>query len=190
MVKLFVEAVPAIFACCDALVTASDVASAARFQNERRRAEHLAWRRVVRRELGRGVAIDYNEVGAPVVDTPNIYISVSHGGGVVAVAVASCRVGVDVECTDRDFSRAMSRYLSATEAALSDDAHWPAKVWCSKEAMYKLYGERGMELLDLRIDSYDAEHDRLEGGLVNGARVIVEISRPSGNLVVATAVFK
>ena len=74
MVRLFVEALPALYACCDVLVRPQDVASAARFQNDKRRREHLAWRRIVRRELGREVVIDYNDVGAPKVDTPNIYI--------------------------------------------------------------------------------------------------------------------
>ena len=76
MTKIFVETIPTIFTCCDTLLVAEDVASAARFQNERRRCEHLAWRRIVRRELGRDVHISYNEVGAPKVDKDNIYISV------------------------------------------------------------------------------------------------------------------
>ena len=68
MVRLFVESVPPVYLCCDTLLTAADIASAARFQNDARRNEHLAWRRIVRRELGRDVVIDYNEVGAPIVN--------------------------------------------------------------------------------------------------------------------------
>ena len=72
MVRLIVEEVPPLYLCCDTLLTAQDIASASRFQNERRRNEHLAWRRIVRRELGREVVIDYDDTGAPCVDTPNI----------------------------------------------------------------------------------------------------------------------
>lgn len=188
MVRLFIEDVAPLYACCDALLTAQDIASASRFQNERRRAEHLAWRRVVRRELGRDVRIDYNEVGAPVVDTPNIYISVSHARGCVAVAIADCRVGVDVERTDRDFDRVQSRYMRDTEASLSSDEWWPAAVWSIKEAMFKYYGQQSIELLgDLRIERYDAERGVAVGCLVGRQSVEIEISHPAENLVVALA---
>lgn len=188
MVKLFIEEVAPLYACCDALLTAQDIASASRFQNERRRAEHLAWRRVVRRELGRDVHIDYNEVGAPVVGIPNIYISVSHARGCVAVAIADCRVGVDVERTDRDFDRVQSRYMSGDEASLSSEAWWPAAVWSVKEAMFKYYGQQGIELLgDMRIERYDAERGVAVGCLVGRQSVEIEISHPAENLVAALA---
>ena len=88
MVNLFVEALPPVYLCCDALISAEDVVSAMRFQNEKRRREHLAWRRIVRRELGAKVHIDYNAVGAPQVDIAGKFISVAHGGESVAVAIA------------------------------------------------------------------------------------------------------
>ena len=141
MHKLIVETIPWAYACCDANISAEDVASASRFQNERRRAEHLAWRRIVRRELGRKVSISYNEVGAPVVDTPNTYISVAHGAGCVVVAISDRPIGVDVESQERDFSHAVSRYMSDEEMVLSVEQNWPAKVWTAKEALYKLYGK-------------------------------------------------
>lgn len=188
MVKLFIEEVAPLYACCDVLLTAQDIASASRFQNERRRAEHLAWRRVVRRELGRDVVIDYDEVGAPIVNTPNIYISVSHARECVAVAIADCRVSVDVELIDRDFDRVQSRYMSEDEASLSPEKWWSAAVWSAKEAMFKYYGVRGIELLsDLRIERYDAERGVAVGCLVGQSSVEIEISRPAENLVVALA---
>ena len=146
MRRLIVEEIPWVYACCDRLIRAEDIASASRFQNERRRTEHLAWRRIVRRELGESVAIGYNDVGAPVVDTPNTYISVAHGAGCVVVAISDRGIGVDVESAERDFGRAASRYMNEGERALSSEENWAAKVWTAKEALYKLYGERGVEL--------------------------------------------
>lgn len=190
MVKVIVERIPWAYACCDALVTAEDVASASRFQNERRRNEHLAWRRIVRRELGRGVAISYNEVGAPIVDARDTFISVAHGGGCVAVAIANERVGVDIESTDRDFARASSRYMSKEELHISTDELWPAIAWCAKEALYKLYGKRGIELRDeLQIESYDAKTKQLAARLVSEREAIVEIEIRNEEVVVATARF-
>ncbi len=180
-----------MYACCDALITAADVASAVRFQNERRRTEHLAWRRVVRRELGRTVTIDYNDVGAPVVDTPNTYISVAHGGGMVAVAIAEQRIGVDIESAERNFERAKERYMSLEELRLSDDSLWPAMAWTAKEAMYKLYGEKGVDLRDdLHIVAYNAATRSITGGLDGRGKSLVNISVTEDNMVVAVATFE
>lgn len=190
MVKLFVEPIPPVYACCDTLITAADVASASRFQNERRRGEHLAWRRIVRRELGRNVIIDYNEVGAPVVDTPNTYISVAHGGGYVAVAIADRGVGIDIESSERNFERAKVRYMSAEELALSDDALWPAMAWTAKEALYKLYGHRGVDLRDdIRLTTFDRDSHSITALLGNEATALVDISTTEDNAVVAVAQF-
>ena len=177
MVRLFVEAVPRVYACCDALLTAQDIASASRFQNEERRTEHLAWRRIVRRELGRGVGIEYDAVGAPTVDVPNIYISVSHSGSVVAVAIGDERVGVDVERVHRCFDRVQSRYMSGAEAVLSDVEWWPAAVWCAKEAMYKYYGIPGVALVgDLVVEDYDASTSIMSGRMCGREAVSIAIS--------------
>ena len=190
MVKLFVEPIQSIFACCDALITAQDVASASRFQNEARRMEHLAWRRIVRRELGRGVMIEYNAVGAPYVDSPNTHISVAHTAGVVAVALADCPVGVDIESLHRGFERVASRYLSAEEAQLSSDERWAAMVWCAKEAMYKLYGRKGVDLIDdLRVMGYDASQGRIYGSMRDMADAKIDITLHEEDWIVAVATY-
>lgn len=190
MRKVIVERIPWAYACCDTLITAEDVASASRFQNERRRSEHLAWRRVVRRELGRGISISYNEVGAPEVDTPNTHISVAHGAGCVAVAIADQRVGIDIETTERDFSRASSRYMSEHEAQLSTKEWWPAAVWTAKEALYKLFGRRGVELRDdLKIVAYNADSKQITAQLPDNIIAIVDIELYDESIIVATAYF-
>lgn len=188
MVKLIVEEIPPLYMCCDRLIAAVDIASAVRFQNERRRMEHLAWRRIVRRELGLDVIIDYNDVGAPVVSQPNRRISVAHGGGMVAVAIADIPVGVDIESLERDFSMASSRYLSVEESQLSDDARWSAMVWTAKEAMYKLYGRRGVDLrTELQVIDYDASSMVSHGIMGGKQRVTVEYSLFDERYVVAVA---
>ena len=191
MVNLFVEALPAVYLCCDALIAAEDVASAMRFQNEKRRREHLAWRRIVRRELGAKVHIDYNDVGAPIVDTADRWISVAHGGESVAVAIADNPVGVDIESLSRDFDRVAPRYMTEAEIALSEDRRWACFVWCAKEAMYKLYGRRGVELRgELRVDSFDNESMTLYGGMADMAQAVVKISLYEDDIVVAVATYR
>ncbi len=94
-------------------VTQAERAEAARLAPPVRRDEYLTWRAVVRRCLGCGVGISYDAVGAPTVDTPDIYISVAHSAGMTAVAIDSGRCGVDIEALDRDFSKGVRRILSA-----------------------------------------------------------------------------
>lgn len=191
MRRLFVEEIPWAYACCDTLITAEDVASASRFQNERRRNEHLAWRRVVRRELGRNISIGYNEVGAPVVECPDTYISVAHGAGCVAVAISDSRVGVDIERADRDFGSVSSRYMSEQEMQMSQDGLWAAKVWCAKEALYKLYGRRGVELREeLIIESYDEGSQQLRARMVGQAAAVVDMELRGDNIIIAMAYFE
>lgn len=190
MRKVIVERIPWAYACCDTLITAEDVASASRFQNERRRSEHLAWRRVVRRELGRGISISYNEVGAPEVDTPKTHISVAHGAGCVAVAISDQRVGIDIESRERDFARASSRYMSEHEAQLSTKEWWPAAVWTAKEALYKLFGRRGVELRDeLKIVAYNADSKQITAQLPDNIMAVVDIELYDESIIVATAYF-
>ena len=191
MVKLFVEALPPVYLCCDVLIAAEDVASAMRFQNEKRRREHLAWRRIVRRELGAKVHIDSNDVGAPIVDVKGRWISVAHGGESVAVAIADEPVGVDIEAIGRDFDRVAPRYMTDAELALSQDEHWACYVWCAKEAMYKLYGRRGVELRgELRVESFDSDGMAIYGSMVDMAQAVVKISFYDDDIVVAVATFR
>ena len=191
MVNLFVEALPPVYLCCDALIAAEDVASAMRFQNEKRRREHLAWRRIVRRELGAKVHIDYNDVGAPVVDASGRWISVAHGGESVAVAIADRPVGVDIESLGRDFDRVAPRYMTSEELSLSSNEHWTCYAWCAKEAMYKLYGRRGVELRgDIRLESFDSESMVIYGSMVDETSSIIKISLFNDDIIVAVATFR
>lgn len=191
MVSLFVESVPPVYLCCDMLITAEDVASAVRFQNEQRRREHLAWRRVVRRELGQKVSISYNDVGAPQVDIPGRWISVSHGADMVAVALADEPVGVDIESGLRDFERVKSRYMSDHEMTMCSNEAWAAYVWTAKEAMYKLYGCRGVELRnDLMVESFDSSNMIIYGKLVGKRESVVKIAHHDNDTIVAVATFR
>lgn len=191
MVNLYVEPLPPVYLCCDVLIAAEDVASAMRFQNEKRRREHLAWRRIVRRELGAKVHIDYNDVGAPQVDIAGKFISVAHGGESVAVAIADEPVGVDIESLDRDFDRAKERYMNAEELALSDDCRWACYAWCAKEAIYKLCGKRGLELREeLLLEEFDRDSMTIYGGVVNMAQAVVKLSHHGDDVVAAVATYR
>lgn len=166
-------------------VTPDEAAEAAQFGSERRRAEFLTWRAVVRRELGVDTAIAYNEVGAPVLTNRDVHLSVSHCAGRVAVCISEKPCTVDIEPELRDFSRAASRYMAPEERALTDDPLLPGVVWCAKEALYKYAGRRELDFLHgIRVERADLEAGRLTGRIENGEPVELSVHREGGYIIV------
>lgn len=139
-----------------------DLQSIEAFTSPSRRAERLAWRRVLRR-LSPDAEVEYEPSGAPrLKNSPYTYISVSHCRDVVAVAL-SCNVcGVDVERVDRDFARVAERYMTAKERALCAEEWWAAAVWCAKECLYKMAGRDGTDFKrDIVVESVDASTSQI-----------------------------
>lgn len=139
-----------------------DLQSIEAFTSPSRRAERLAWRRVLRR-LSPDAEVEYEPSGAPrLKNSPYTYISVSHCRDSVAV-VLSCNVcGVDVERVDRDFARVAERYMTATERALCSEEWWAAAVWCAKECLYKMVGREGTDFKrDIIIESVDTSTSQI-----------------------------
>lgn len=165
--------------------TPEERSAAAAFASERRRAEFLTWRAVVRRELGDDVGIAYDALGAPILTNRAVHISVAHCAGRIAVCASPERCAVDIESETRDFSRAASRYLTAEEKALSDDSCWPGIVWCAKEALYKYAGRRELDFRrDLRVVRLDLAAGTLTGRIENGEPVRLSVRREDGFILV------
>ena len=165
--------------------TPEERAEAAAFGSERRRAEFLGWRAIVRRELGMQVRIGYDAAGAPVLTGSDCCISVAHCADRIAVCISPKRCAVDIEPASRDFSRAESRYTTPSERALSDDPLLPGIVWCAKEALYKYSGRRELDFRkDLRIGSADLAAGRLTGRIGNGEPVELSVRREDGFILV------
>ena len=163
---------------------AEDWEVASRFGSEHRRCEALAWRAIVRRELGADCRISYDEWGAPVVDSANTHISVSHCDKFVAVIISDHPCAVDIESLDRNFVRIAERYMSQEESQLCSDERWCAMVWCAKEALYKLYRKGGIDFLrDIKILSYDTASQSIEASLPDRKGITVKIDQRDGYIV-------
>lgn len=69
--------------------------------------------------------------------------SISHAGGVVAVAVSKAPVGIDVEKCGRTLDRGFAeRMLTDRElSSLKEGDDEILSVWCKKEALFKMRGE-------------------------------------------------
>ena len=165
--------------------TAEDLAFVEQFGSISRRYEVLAWRAVVRRELGCDVEISHDEYGAPMVDNPNIYISVSHSQDMVAVLFSDSKCAVDIESVERNFGKVAARYLSSEEQQLAEQNNLYAEIWCAKEALYKYHKKGGLDLVkDISIETYDVDRGVLQAVILGGEPVEVKIKR-EGHLVVA-----
>ena len=139
-----------------------DLQSIEAFTSPSRRAERLAWRRVLRR-LSPDAEVEYEPSGAPrLKNSPYTYISISHCRDVVAVALSNARCGVDVERVDRDFARVAERYMTAAESALCSEEWWAAAVWCAKECLYKMAGREGADFKrDIVVESVDTSTSQI-----------------------------
>lgn len=148
-----------------------ELQSVEQFSSSSRRAERLSWRMMLRRVVGRSVAIKYSSQGAPLLSEEVIinnchykYISVSHCRDMVAIMLSQQPCGVDIEQMGRDFERVSSRYTTAEEQGLSDSAAFNAVVWCAKEALYKMAHREGLDFRrDICITAVDFENNRIFG---------------------------
>ncbi len=150
------------------LLTADDQEFISTITAKRRGSELTAWRSLLRQTL-RSMGLDresqfniaYNSLGAPYLVGSELFISVSHSRYLVAVVISDVQCAVDIESLDRDFGRVAPRYVTEQErslfaqSAIPQQLHLPI-IWCAKEALYKLAGRRGVDLLaDLSIVNVD-----------------------------------
>lgn len=161
-----------------ASATAEDLSYVEQFGSAKRRCEVLAWRAMVRRELGADVAISHNDYGAPQVDVPDTYISISHSREMVALLVSDSPCAVDVEHTSRNFRNVAAKYLSSEEQLLASRYDLFAEMWCAKEALYKYHQRGGLDYVtQITIHSYDADGETFEASICGGERVVVRLKR-------------
>jgi phosphopantetheinyl transferase len=133
---------------------------------------------MVRRELGDEVAISHDEYGAPQVDTPNIYISISHSRDRVALLISDSPCAVDIEDAARNFRNVSSKYLSAAEQLLAERYDLFAEIWCAKEALYKYHRKGGVDYVEqISILDYDAERQLFKASVCGGEPVVVRLKR-------------
>ncbi|MBR2628863.1 MAG: 4'-phosphopantetheinyl transferase superfamily protein [Alistipes sp.] len=148
-----------------------ELQSVEQFSSSSRRAERLSWRMMLRRVVGRSVAIEYSSQGAPLLSEEVVinnchykYISVSHCRDMVAIMLSQQPCGVDIEQRGRDFERVSGRYTTAEEQGLSDSAAFNAVAWCAKEALYKMAHREGLDFRrDICITAVDFENNRIFG---------------------------
>lgn len=92
----------------------------------------------------KGLKLQYNDHNKPLLK--QVYFNISHSLDVVAVAISSSEVGIDIQSIDeRDYDLLANRYLSSSEKEEYDKSLNKAdtftRLWTIKESFYKHTGE-------------------------------------------------
>ncbi len=103
--------------------------------------------------------ISYDGYGKPWLDNGAGHISVAHSGKFATLIVSETRhVGIDIECIKDKILNLSHKFLTEKE----QEYRFPSAVreslyviWCAKEALYKLYGKKGLHFSKhLHIDDF------------------------------------
>lgn len=136
----------------------------ARFTFDKRKAEYLATRLLIKHLAGSEFTISYQQSGKPTI-THSVYkhVAISHSREFACIILhKNSEVGIDIECIDRNFPAIAKRYLSEKE--LQDiDANQLKQClyWSTKEAVFKLVPEDGIEFKEqIRISPFNPENTR------------------------------
>ncbi len=104
--------------------------------------------------------------------TPSCHFSITHCGGVVAVAVSTEKVGVDVEKYSDKLRSASRRFLTEKERLFlqtlkeSEQLDYLARKWTQKESIFKAFGEGSFAPSKIETDEYTTFTKTLENGYV------------------------
>ena len=118
-------------------------------KSEKRRKERLAVRVLFFQIFGSDVECDHYPNGRPFLRNSTAQISIAHTHRfVVALAHPNMRVGVDIECLERDFSAVELRALSQREISFlcrEQRSLHLAILWGAKEALYKCMSQDNID---------------------------------------------
>jgi 4'-phosphopantetheinyl transferase len=115
-------------------------------------AERLASRYLLHLLKGKDYTFQKDIFGKPFLhnslNIKDFEISISHSHGRVAAMYAPQRCGIDIQKEDLRLTKLQSKFLSETERAALNPKHELSDLhvyWGAKEALYKAYGERGVD---------------------------------------------
>ena len=119
-----------------------------KYSFEKRQAEWLATRLLIRQLIGAEYKIEYLQTGKPVIIHHHYkHLSISHSREFAVVLLHErCNVGIDIEDISRDYNRIEKRFLSEPELLfVAKNKVLQCIYWCAKEAVFKLVEEDGID---------------------------------------------
>ena len=131
-------------------------------KSEKRRKEYAAVRALLHEIFGTGHSLEHYPNGRPYLSSGAAQISIAHTRRFVVVLThPDKRVGVDIECLERDFSAVERRALSGREISFLSKEFRSlhlAIMWSAKEALYKCMSQEDIDFaLQMRIEPFAPE---------------------------------
>lgn len=127
----------------------------------RRQQETVAVYALLNAMIGRkGVVIDHNEAGKPMLD--DRFISVSHTVGYACVMLSKTKnVAVDIEYRNNRVFRIVDKFLTKYEKEAIDCTSQTELLlcWCAKETTYKYFSEQKLVFEEMQIELKAVENE-------------------------------
>ncbi|MFA7116231.1 MAG: 4'-phosphopantetheinyl transferase superfamily protein [Bacteroidales bacterium] len=132
-------------------------------KSQARRKEKLAIRALLNKIFEDKVYLGHHDNGKPYLNNNPTEISITHTNRFAAIITHPEKdVGIDIECTTRDFSAAEKRALSEDEKEDISKKNRNKKLpiyWCAKEAIYKRLSLSNIDFqYQIQIDNFHV-HD-------------------------------
>lgn len=110
-------------------------------------------------ELGYHNALSHKENGQPYLkDFDNVFLSISHSNGLIAIYIATQAVGIDVEHVRKSMFDGRDYFVNNEEEQLNLSQETLQLIWGAKEAFYKqLEGQIADLKNDVTLKSYELE---------------------------------
>ncbi len=129
-----------------------------------RRREKLAVRALINHIFPEMVYLGHHDNGKPYIQNSSVEISISHTSRFVAIMVHPEEVvGLDIECTSRDFAAVEKKALSEDEREDIDDKRYNfhlAIYWTAKEAIFKRMSQFGVDFAEqIEVEKFNPKEE-------------------------------
>lgn len=145
--KILFEEKQALHSYSEHLLFPAELTEFQEIKTDSRKIEFLGVRKL-RSFCGLNSAIFYTTSGKPHLDASiEKEISISHSRNFCALALDSKAIGLDIEEVNDRILKVSSKFMNEDERAFipSDDKTELTKLWCMKEAMFKLNSRSGID---------------------------------------------
>lgn len=167
---------PISFFHSELILNEKEKAIFAAFRLESRKKEFVAARYLWKKQLHVLKPFEYNNIGKPICE--DCAISVSHSGDFLAVARSNQQnLGIDIQLQTDKILRIKEKFLSNKELKkFSNSNETLTALWTCKEAIYKCFGDRGVQWnRDIEILNLDSQKALAHYNFL-GESISVEIS--------------
>lgn len=131
------------------------------FKSEKRKIEWLASRFIIHTVLGKDIDICYTKSGKPFIKDKDIFLSISHTKGIVAVAFSKhFNIGIDIESSNGKLERISNRFVREDERELANNIYDQDKLlllWTIKESIYKCMTTPDANLLNIKVNDIQSK---------------------------------